>query len=114
MALRAALQHYKTFTQALGDADIAGHHDRLEEIQRMMTAPVRSGMPIDPPEERERAEKMLTGMHLQRRNRILQLAGIVPEQATERQMRLAMGYVATTLAPDEAAVRLIRAMEQGS
>jgi len=91
---------------ALGDDEhgkrmTGAYRDRLGEVISIMaTAPMAQ------------QEKTLAGMYLQRRDRILQLAGIVPEQATEGQMQLALGYVATALPPDEAAVRLMRALEK--
>lgn len=83
-----------------GEIDAVYDADRLTEVLQIMAAKTS---------ERAQQEKMLTGMYIQRRNRILQLAGIVPERATMNQIRLADGYAAAGLAADEAAVRLQRA-----
>ena len=112
MAVRVAILAYHQEMAdplALGDDEhgkrmTEAYRDRLGEVLSIMAGVVR--------EERAQQERMLSNMHQQRRDRILQLAGIVPEQATEQQIRLALGYVATALPPDEAAVRLMRALEK--
>lgn len=94
-AVRGALLLADGAIDAMYDAD------RLTEVLQIMDSR---------PSERAQQEKMLTGMHLQRRDRILQLAGIVPEQATEEQRNAAATFSATGMAVDEAAVRLRRSM----
>lgn len=94
-AVRGALLLADGAIDAIYDAD------RLTEVLQIMEAK---------PSERVQQEKMLSGMFLQRRQRILQLAGIVPEQATPEQIRLADGYAAAGIQIDEAAVRLQTAL----
>lgn len=76
--------------------------DRLAEVSQMLSAPVN---------ERQAQERVLTEMHRQRVERVLQLAGIVPESAAPRARKLAEGYVLAGARNDEAAVRLRRALE---
>lgn len=77
--------------------------DRLNEVSQMLAGPVN---------ERAKQERMLTDMHRQRVNRVLQLAGIVPEQASEKARELAERYVLAGVRNDEAAVRLQHAMRE--
>jgi hypothetical protein len=82
------------------------YRDRLAEVLQI----IGLRMSIDLPDERQQAEKMLSSMHIQRRDRILQLAGIVPERASEGHVRLAGQYAVSGLPTDEAAVRLRKAL----
>jgi len=112
MAVRVAIMAYHQEMAdplALGDDE---HGKRMTEAYRDRLGEVLSVMAGFVKEERAKQEKMLTGMLVQRRERILQLAGIVPEVATMQQIRLADGYAAANLPPDEAAVRLMRALEK--
>lgn len=110
MAVRVAILAYHQEMAdplALGDDEhgkrmTEAYRDRLGEVLSIIAGVVR--------EDRAKQERMLTGMLVQRRDRILQLAGIVPERATAQQTRLADGYAAAGLPPDEAAVRLMRAL----
>jgi hypothetical protein len=81
--------------------------DRLDEVlQMIVSAPVGSrpqGPGSIPP---------LAELSRQRVNRILQLAGIVPEQASRVERDLASGYASAGVMVDEAAVRLQRALEK--
>jgi hypothetical protein len=81
---------------ANGAIDSIYDADRLTEVLAIMAAD-------------QSAPK--TGTGIGRLNRILQLAGIVPEQATMEQILLADGYAAAGIMVDEAATRLRRALE---
>lgn len=94
-ALRGALRLADGQIDAIYDAD------RLTEVLQMLEGQLS---------ERAQQEKMLTGMQVDRINRILQLAGIVPESATPDARTLAEGYVRAGCRNDEAAVRLRRAL----
>lgn len=76
--------------------------DRLAEVAQMLSAPVN---------ESKAQERVLTEMHRKRVDRVLQLAGIVPEDASAKARELAEGYVLAGARNDEAAVRLQRALE---
>jgi hypothetical protein len=101
MAVRVAITSYH---QELQDPDHLGtdrdarrlthaYRDRLDEVLRFILSP-------------ERSHQVTVAMHQQRRDRILQLAGIVPEQATPSQRDKAVGLAASDMAIDEAASRL--------
>lgn len=98
-ALRAALQFAD---QSGACVEFSFDPDRLTEVVQMLEAA---------PGERAQQEKILTGMHRQRVDRVLQLAGIVPEQAGPKARDLAEGYVLAGTMVDEAAIRLQRAMK---
>jgi hypothetical protein len=111
MAVRVAIAAYH---QELQDPDHLGtdrdgrrlthaYRDRLEEVLRFILPAAASKEPV-----------RLTEAQRQRANRILQLAGIVPETAAPSAMALAVGYAGQNIQVDEAAVRLRRAMESGS
>lgn len=83
------------------------YRDRLTEVLMINRSSGR-GKPIDDDGATKEAPPSI--MNKQRVDRILQLAGIVPEQASEVQLSFAKGYVRAGIAPDEAAVRLKRAL----
>jgi hypothetical protein len=95
-ALRAALS-FADQTGAM--VEFPFDPDRLTEVLQMLQ-----------PTERQKQEKMLTGMHTDRVNRVLQLAGIAPDHAAPEARKLAEGYVIAGVRNDEAAIRLQRAL----
>lgn len=108
MAVRVAITAYH---QELQDPDHLGidrdgrrlthaYRDRLEEVLSIILG-------TEPRERRAAITPALEG----RINRILQLAGIVPEQASGVQRDLAAGYASAGIMVDEAATRLKRALE---
>jgi len=86
--------------------------DRLVEVLQIITGPARSDSRMAIDGDHAAQANSLSTMHSQRVDRILQLAGFVPEQASEVQRSLARGYASAGIAPDEAAVRLQRALEK--
>jgi hypothetical protein len=99
-ALRGALR------LADGQIDAGYDTDRLTEILQMLDASPAAISASGWPEQ----EKMMVGLHNQRVNRVLQLAGYEPEKATAEARRLAEGYVTAGVRNDEAAIRLQRAL----
>ena len=85
--------------------------DRLTEVLQIITGPARDDNRMAIDDDRATRANSPSTMHSQRVDRILQLAGFVPEQASEVQRSLARGYARAGIAPDEAAVRLQRALE---
>lgn len=106
-AVRVAITAYHAELQ---DPDHLGaDHDgrRLTHAYRDRLAEVLSiVLGTEPAYRRDAITPALEG----RINRILQLAGIIPEQASQVQKDLAAGYASAGVMVDEAAVRLQRAM----
>lgn len=109
MAVRVAIT---TFHQEMAEPDALGgdehgkrmaegYRDRLTEVLRMLVPPVASASPATEAGPIMRA----------RTARILQLAGVVPENATAEQRELADGYAIAELPIDEAAACLMWAMK---
>ena len=102
MAVRVAISSFHQECRDPGhlgdDADARrlteAYRDRLTEVLQAITTPKPT-----PPQLGIRA------------HRILMLAGLVPERATERQRQMAESYAVTGMAIDEAAMRLKRALE---
>lgn len=108
MAVRVAISEFHLLVQNpdhLGKDEhgrrmTEAYKDRLDEVMQMLAHAT------------EPARRSLTDIQLRRAERILQLAGIVPEQASPKAKALSQSYAIADLPVDEAAVRLNKALEE--
>lgn len=76
------------------------YRDRLTEVVRIMAQPATA---------RSQNDLVVAKVLTNRAARIMQLAGLVPEQATPQQRHMAETYAITVTALDEAAIRFKKA-----
>lgn len=114
-ALRAAVTSFYTemlTPTALGSDEhglrmTEAYRDRMSEVLALIAA-----APASAPTALV-APLKLSDLEERRMMRILSLAGIVPEAATQVQKTIAGGYAVQAIPVDEAAMRLQRALREG-
>lgn len=118
MAVRAAVTAFwqdMAEPDALGDDDHGrrmseAYRDRLTEVLQIIGSKVEGDLAA---QGRASQSGMLLEVVSQRAARILQLAGIVPEQASEGHRALAEKYAISGDPVDQSAMRLRRMIDKG-